>query len=232
MTPYYDEGGVTIYHGDCREILPQLSADAIFTDPPYGIGIKYGKGSDDSRSDYWPWMREMVEIMRACASMVVFTHRVKALSEITDWDWIGVWRKRFSAGSRLGNSMVLPHWEPIFMYGIHQAGTTSSYTDDVWEYNPERSGVTRNAGFGREGWAKNEGADHPAPKPLGLYRDLIESLGQNATTVLDPFMGSGTTLRAAKDLGRHAIGIEIEERFCELAAERMGQEVLDFGTAA
>lgn len=123
--------------------------------------------------------------------------------------------------------MVLPHWEPIFMYGIHAAGTASTYTDDVWEFNPERSGAVRDAGFGRDGWAKNEGADHPAPKPLGLYRALIGSLGQNATLILDPFMGSGTTLRAAKDLGRKAIGIEIEERFCELAAQRMGQEALD-----
>ena len=66
-------------------------------------------------------------------------------------------------------------------------------------------------------------AGHPAPKPLGLFRLLIERWSMTDTTILDPFMGSGTTLRAAKDLGRRAIGIEIEERYCEIAAKRMSQ---------
>ena len=73
--------------------------------------------------------------------------------------------------------------------------------------------------------------DHPTPKPLGLMRELIGKCAPLAE-IVDPFMGSGTTLRAAKDLGRKAIGIEIEERYCEIAAKRLAQEVFDFGGAA
>jgi site-specific DNA-methyltransferase (adenine-specific) len=69
-----------------------------------------------------------------------------------------------------------------------------------------------------------DSGDHPSPKPLALYRWLIERVAGH--TILDPFMGSGTSLRAAKDLGRKAIGIEIEERYCEIAARRMAQLVL------
>ena len=70
---------------------------------------------------------------------------------------------------------------------------------------------------------------HPAAKPEAMLRHMVETSTRKGTTVLDPFMGSGTTLRAAKDLGRKAIGIEIDEAYCEAAAKRMGQEVLDFG---
>jgi hypothetical protein len=162
--------------------------------------------------------------------MLVFTHRVSALHELTDWDWVGAWTKRWSSGSRLGNSCVLPHWEPIFMYGIHGMGTASTYTSDVFEFNPVPAPT--NGKRGRESWAIVEVEDHPTPKPIGLYHSLTTAFGQFSDTVLDPFMGSGTTLRAAKDLGKNAIGIEVEERYCEIAARRLSQGVLDFAAAA
>ncbi len=73
---------------------------------------------------------------------------------------------------------------------------------------------------------------HPAQKPLTIMADIVDLSSRRGDTVLDPFAGSGTTLRAAKDLGRKAIGIEIDERYCEIAAKRLGQEVLDFGAAS
>lgn len=232
MNPYYDEGGVIIYHGDAQELLPDLAADLIATDPPYGVGVDYGPMTNDNRPDYWSWMVEMVALMRNASPTVVFTHRVAALRELPAWDWIGVWFKHWSSGTRLGNSVVLPHWEPVFLYGIHGTGTrTGDYTSDVWEVNPVPApkGTTR----GKDGWAASTaGASHPTPKPVELYRAFIGAFSTVDDVVLDPFLGSGTTLRAAKDMGRRAIGIDREERWCEIAARRCSQEVLDFGVPA
>jgi len=233
VTPYYEDDTTTIYHGDCREVLPRLaSVDAIFTDPPYGVGVRYDGDFDDSRSDYWPWFRDVLDVMKTSAPLVVFTHRVGSLKEITGWDWVGCWYKPRSAGGRVGNSCLFPHWEPIFMYGVHAVGAPlKKYTSDVFERASvpvAQGGVTK----GRETWATVDVTGHPCPKPLPLFIDLLSTLGQGADLICDPFMGGGTTLRAAKDLGRRSIGIEQSERYCEIAAKRLGQEVLDFGGAA
>lgn len=224
MTPYYDDGTCVIYHGDCRDLIPRLAADLVLTDPPYGVGVRYGGEFDDFREDYWEWFAGMVEIMRDAAPVVVFTHRVTALQHLLGWQWVGVWHKPLSAGVRVGNSPVLPHWEPIFMYGIHSLGTKREMFSDVWSQNPIRVG--NGALRGREGWARVDTSGHPTPKPPKLYGALVRAFSDEGATVLDPFMGSGTTLREAKDLGRRAIGIEIEERYCEIAAKRLSQEVL------
>lgn len=226
IAPYYQDDAVTIYHGDAQTLLPDLAANLIATDPPYGVGVDYGPMSDDSRPDYWPWMRDMVTLMRCAATTTAFTHRVAALHELSEWDWVGVWFKHWSSGTRLGNSVVLPHWEPVFLYGIHGAGVkTGDHTSDVWEVNPVPApkGVTR----GKDGWASTSvGLAHPTPKPVELYRAFIGAFSAPGDVVLDPFVGSGTTLRAAKDMGRRCIGIDREERWCEVAARRCSQEVL------
>jgi DNA modification methylase len=103
---------------------------------------------------------------------------------------------------------VMPHWEPVFLYGIQGRRDLPRRYDVL-------TVPTQNA----------SAFDHPAPKPVSLFIRLIEWLAPSGT-VLDPFMGSGTTLRAAKDIGRPAIGIEISERYCEVAAKRLAQEVL------
>lgn len=232
MTPYYEDELVTLYHGDMLDVLPTFEDNAfgaVITDPPYGVGVDYGDSSDDSRPDYWEWMRSAVVEMRRVAPVVTFTHRVSALRELTDWQWVGVWNKRWSSGSRLGNSPILPHWEPIIMWGIHSLGTSSKFTSDVFEYNPvpAPTGGIR----GREGWAKGTTAAHPTPKPPGLYEALILSLGQHAAVVCDPFAGSGTTLSACKRLGVRSVGIEVEESHCDLIASSLAQGVL-FGAAS
>lgn len=228
MTPYYQDSAVTIYHCDCREILPRLKVDLALFDPPYGCDVAYGAAYDDSRESYWEWFLPCLDLIRASARTVVFTHRVAALQSITGQDWTGVWHKPCAMGARIGNSVVLPHWEPIFMFGIHHSGTRTQYLPDVITCNPERAGG--NSEIGRAKWKSEKQAAHPCPKPLDLFLRLLLAFGQSsAGPVLDPFMGSGTTLRAAKDLGRNAIGIEIEERYCEIAAKRMAQEALDFG---
>jgi site-specific DNA-methyltransferase (adenine-specific) len=233
VNPYYSDESVTLYHGDCLEILPQIPhtpRSIVLTDPPYGIGVRYGSGSDDARDDYWQWHAEWLAEARRISPVVVFTHKVSALQQVTGWDHIGAWTKPQSFGVRLGNSPVVPHWEPIFMFGIHSIGTNSEMTPDVFAARP----VPQTAGGkrGRESWEKQQATKHPVPKPEGLYARLLDAFGQRADTVIEPFAGSGTTLRVAKDAGMKAIGVEIEERFCELIATRMSQEVLDFGGAA
>lgn len=230
MTPYYSHAGITIYHGDCREILPQLDlgpSAAGITDPPYGVGIKYGPAYNDDPKTYWEWFVPCVDTLRARLAPLVFTHRVKALAHLSGWDWIGVWNKPDAFGARVGNSCVLPHWEPIFMYGIHGLGPKSSYLGDVLTFNPVNNG-NGIADIGREKWASGDFEYHPCPKPEPMYRDLLSAFAQKSGVVVDPFCGSGTTLRVAKNLGRDAIGIEINERYCEEAAARLSQEVLDF----
>lgn len=215
MTPYYEDDFATIYHGDAESLLVgEVQADAILTDPPYGVGIKYGEHYNDRRADYWDWLRSMVAQMRAAANVVAFTHRVTALRHLEDWDWIACWNKPRSL-SGLIQFPISPHWEPIFVYGI-QGRKDLPRRFDVFSVNP----------------AIASDSAHPCPKPVGLYTALVDWLTLPNHTVLDPFMGSGTTLVAAKSMGRKAVGIEGSEAYCEIAAKRLSQEVLDFGGVA
>ena len=231
MSPYYTDDFCTIYHGDCREVLPQITAGSIVTDPPYGVGVKYGDGYDDARKAYWPWFQTVLDAMLASAcAPVVFTHQIKALEKIHGWDWVGVWNKPGSFTCRVGNSSLLPHWEPIFIFKVFGQGTSSQYRSDVYTFNPipggNKAGRARGR-IGRSKWAAGEHVGHPCPKPEGFMRELIATFAQDQDVpVVDPFMGSGTTLAASKMEARTAIGIEIEEKYCEIAANRLRQEVL------
>lgn len=214
------DGRVRLIKGDCRDVLPTVGrVDAVLTDPPYGVGVKYGTAYDDRRADYWDWLRERIAAMRRASQLVVFTHRVAALKEITDADWVAVWNKPGAFGARVGNSCVLPHWEPVFLYGIHAAGTQSKYASDVITINPEpaKAGIK---GVGREKW-EGEFYSHPTPKPLALYKHFISTFAQNAEVICDPFLGSGTTGVAAVNMGRAFVGIEIEEKHFHSACRRI-----------
>ena len=226
VKPYFRDDAVVIYHADCRDILPKIpKGDLVLTDPPYGVGVVYGNSYIDSEEGYWEWFSAALREMQRVGDVVTFTHRVFSLGHIEGWDWIGVWDKPFAAGVRIGNSPILPHWEPIYLFGIHSLGTKRSFTRDVFRYNPCGNGMLR----GEVGRAKKRlapGIKHPTPKPVELYKALALAFSDEGQTILDPFMGSGTTLRAAKDLGRYAIGIEIEEKYCEIAKRRMAQTVM------
>lgn len=243
MKPYYQHAGITIYHGDCREVLPSLELehlDAIITDPPYGIGRKYGDSYDDSEATYWDWFVPCVDLLRICAPVLAFTHRFpESFKRLTGWDWIAVWHKPYSAGARIGNSPVLPHWEPIFLYGIYSLGTKREAFPDVISVNPEPSRARPVADTTSQIQsprnkvkAVTPNGSHPLPKPRALMKALVQRLSGEESLVCDPFSGSGTTLVAAKDLGRKAIGIEIEEKYCEIAAKRLSQEVFEFGAGS
>ena len=209
MKPYYEEAGITIYHGDCRDVLPGLDYKVVVTDPPYGVGKDYGESSEDSvraMRDVWAWL-----IGLGAPTCFTFSH-TRLFDLPFRPQWIGAWVKPFTGGVvHIGCS---PSWEPVCFYSMPTVKSGFARWDDVFRYNV--------AGFPFNEIRRN--GDHPTPKPVALYRALIGVMPGG--TILDPFMGSGTTLRAAKDLGRKAIGIEIEECYCEIAAKRMAQSVM------
>jgi len=208
VKPYYQDDAVTIYHGDCREILPQLEpVDLVLTDPPYGIG-RDGKPPSTS------------------------SHGGHRGYEFLGWDNVApdldTLRLVLGGGH---NSIVwgANYYPEVFSSSpgwlMWDKGQRIDQADGELAFST-RQGPLRVLTLNRCVLAM-DGAVHPTQKPLKLMTWCIEFF-PNAQTILDPFMGSGTTLRAAKDLGRKAIGIEIEEKYCEIAAKRMAQEVLNF----
>ena len=211
MKPYYQDDAVTIYHGDCREILPQLEpVDLVLTDPPYGVSFNRATWSD-MPSDYKEFMRSWLALTVNSSGHFVFQAMLNA----------DRWHEWFPKGFRIfaacrGFTQFMPcaiqwSWDPVVFWGKF-TGEPSVTKKDWWVQS------LAPFGFGRER------IEHPCPRPFETMKYLVGIAGQGI--ILDPFMGSGTTLRAAKDLGRKAIGIEIEEKYCEIAAKRMAQEVL------
>ena len=204
VKPYYQDEWVTIYHGDCRIIMPELRPSAVVTDPPYGLGFSY-KSYDDTEPAWFDLMGSVVPIMRSVAAFVVMP--CCSISRLGWWyanhppDWIIAWYKG-SPGHR--SAIGFNDWEAHLAWGRPPIAMHDHFQ-------------TR-CGFDPNG--------HPCPKPVEWARWLVSRAITETGTVLDPFMGSGTTLRAAKDLGRKAIGIEIEEKYCEIAARRCAQEVM------
>jgi site-specific DNA-methyltransferase (adenine-specific) len=211
-TPYYSDDAVTIYHGDCREIAAELgNSFAVITDPPYGISFNTDmtrfSGGNFGPSRGRDWVAPVVGDDGPFDPSPWLEYPAAVLwggnhFGLRGGTWL-VWLKR--PPERYGT--FLSDAEVAFMKGGH--GVYAMYRP--WDGCANKRGVNASA--------------HPTQKPVEVMRWSIER-GAKDFTILDPFMGSGTTLRAAKDLGRKAIGIEIEERYCEIAAKRMRQEVL------
>lgn len=215
--PYYDEDGITIYHGDCREILPHLpKVDLVLTDPPYGIDIG-GSGTIGGSGVVQPKDYGVADWDKEPMSMQQWM-LIRAKSE----KWI-VWGGNHLCGV-IGPSAGVLAWDKKCQNGWND---TFSEMEFAWT-----NLLTRAKGF-RHLWAgalrgSERGGnvrEHPTQKPVALIQWCLE-FAPDAQTILDPFMGSGTTLRAAKDLGRKCIGIEIEEKYCEIAVKRLAQGVL------
>jgi site-specific DNA-methyltransferase (adenine-specific) len=207
--PYYSDDAVTIYHGDCREILPFLRrVDAVVTDPPYGLGDLLHRPGPGEWSKLWEsgapeWDREALSI-------------VASLPSIAD-DAI-IWG---------GNYFPLPPARGWLVWDKIVREFSSGHAELAWTTldQPVRAFNFAN------GQLASEGKLHPTQKPITLMRWCIGFLPVTAKLILDPFMGSGTTLRAAKDLGKRAIGIELDQRYCDIAIERCAQGNL-FGEIA
>ena len=217
--PYYQDDSVTLYLGDCREIDAWLSADVLVTDPPYGMALKTGArkgwtsrwtgvtiagdGSTDDRDGVLAAWGERPAIMFGTWK----TPQPAGVRETLVWD------KVVSTGMGALDIPWRPSWEAIYIIGHGFVGRRSHgvLRHSLPTLAPDRK-------------------DHPTVKPLTLMRELIAKCPPGV--IADPFAGSGSTLRAAKDLGRHAIGVEIDERYCEVIAKRLAQDVLDFGAVA
>jgi DNA modification methylase len=214
MKPYYEEPGITIYHGDCRDILPSLpKVDLVLTDPPYGIfknsdsdGMMFGKPtiySVDKTTTEWDKKpsKELLILVKDFAK------------------YHCIWGGNYFA-DELGSSKGCLVWDKMTGDNTYADGelawTNLSGTMRIFHH--QWCGAFKDS-------ERRMRAMHPTQKPVQLMQWCI-LLVDDIQTILDPFMGSGTTLRAAKDLGRKAIGIEIEEKYCEIAVKRLAQEVL------
>lgn len=214
MKPYYEENGIVIYHGDCREVLPSLPAvDILLTDPPYGV---------NTRTNYKSSGRNKISDGKDYPKVHGDDEGFEPRSLLQSGEKIILWGANFYA-DKLPISSKWLIWDK-------RDGMTSDDNADCEMAWTNLSGQTRLFRHLWRGYFRaTEKRDrwHPTQKPITLMKWCIEQ-AQSAGLILDPFMGSGTTLRAAKDLGRQAIGIEIEERYCEIAANRLRQEVLSF----
>ncbi len=251
MHPYYDDGkGIQIYLGDCREVLPLLapeSVDLIVTSPPYNQGdtIDRGRGKTacwhrmGNTADWYPdnmpfdeYMANQIEILEMCAPLLakdgslMYNHKpdhiarkvnhpldwlrkVKSLNLIQEIVWARPGGMAFNAG------LFVPSHEMIYWMGRSDGRARWPTVEairrgSVWYMKPDR-----------------EMDKVPCAFPIELPKRCIQSLSMLGDMMLDPFMGSGTTLAAAKVLGRKAIGIEINEDYCRIAVERLGQSVMD-----
>lgn len=211
LKPYYDDGdGIVIYHGDCREILPHLEAEIIISDPPYGISYRHGKCNGSQATKFYDETSKVhgddqpfdPSFLLGSSALVLWGANNYARHLPHSGGWL-VWDKRIG--------MVVNDHSDCELAWTNLMNTARVYYH-MWD------GFRRGPQTGME-------RVHPTEKPVNLMKWCI-GFSPEAGTILDPFMGSGTTLRAAKDLGRKAIGIEIEEKYCEIAVKRLAQEVL------
>lgn len=208
--PYYSADGITIYHADCRDIDDwDVAGGILVTDPPYGFGYRSGMGGHQGdceiANDNDTEVRDYVLARWQPRPALVF----------------GSWKVPHPAGTRMtlvwakGDDQGMgdlslpwkPNWEEIYVLGSGFVGARGG-------------GVLQH-----QGMVNLRPRDHPTQKPISLMRDLLTKCPPLAT-VVDPFMGSGSTLAAARDMGREAIGCEVKEEYCEIAVRRLAQRSL------
>jgi len=209
--PYYQDDYCTIYNADCREILPLLEpVDLVLTDPPYGIGMnkqigkKKGEIGDKWNSPEWDKFKPSKQTFKTIFKL--------SKNQI-------IWG---------GNYFGLPATRCFLIWDKVQRIDFAD-CEMAWTSFDTSARIFTFARSNLQGFRFPE-RSHPTEKPIELMKWCIQQSKyfDIPLTILDPFMGSGTTLRAAKDLGRKAIGIEIEEKYCQIAVKRLQQEVFDF----
>ena len=229
MRPYYEHAGITIYHGDCRDVVPQLPRGLMVTDPPYNVGYHYDEHDDAMPdSEYWQFLGDVLRMP------LVFIHYPEAMFPMARLlsrspDEIVAW---------VYHANTPKQWRSVSWFGV----TPDMSLDGQPYRNPSDRRVRRLMAEGRlarlyDWWeieqVKNvstEKTAHPCQIPLSLMLRVLRVTPFDGP-VIEPFSGSGTTLLAAKELGRSAIGIERSEAYCEIAAKRLQQEALPLEVA-
>lgn len=222
VTVYYQDGQVTLYHGDCLDVAEWLSADVLVTDPPYGMSFQsswtterrpISNDQDASVRDevLRRWLFTPDTPLRSAA--VFGTWRVTKPDGISQ---VLIWHKH-GAGPGMGDLSTAfgTSHEEIYLIGRWQKRSVRRGSVITTESSP--SGLTTRSG-------------HPTPKPVGLMETIVSAAPDGV--IADPFAGSGSTLVAARNLGRKAIGVELEEKYCEIIAKRLDQMAFDFGGTA
>jgi site-specific DNA-methyltransferase (adenine-specific) len=225
MSIYYQDDYVTLYHGDClTDHREWLGADVLVTDPPYGMAYRDRKGRhEEIAGDADTAARSaMIEAWGSKPSLVFGTWRVERPLPMKN---LLIWDKGPDVGMGVSNPWGLSHeevyvlgdWPKPKPGGWARLGGTPSRVPSVIRVDKYNNMAT-------------ERPDHPTPKPVSLMEKLVERCPPGA--IADPFAGSGATLMAAKNLNRKVIGVELEEKYCEIIAKRCSQEVFDFGLSA
>ena len=212
---FYEEPGIQLYCGDCADIMPSLPpVDLIVTDPPYGMGRVANDGKD-YLDVVGPRLRMAWATLKTPGSMFIFCSTGEVL--------------------RVGAAVGQPLKRMLWMYkpadGTFPLGGWLLTSDAIlWFAKGVKLNLAERHPYQADCYVVNKMVEekwrgHPTVKPLWVIRDIVSRCPKGGT-VLDPFVGSGTTLRAAKDLGIKAIGIELEQKYCELAVRRLRQQVL------
>lgn len=220
MEPYYSDAFVTIYHGDCRDLLPDMhAADAILTDLPYGVGLEYHPTVDDTPAYIDELVTEALPLMLKSAMVTALTCGIGNIWRYPEPTWVLCWHQ--SNSPTASGKWGFNGWQPILVYG----------KDPYLARGRGRRLDVISVGVSGLDLVDARELEHPCPKPYGAWQKaLIRVSPDESDLILDPFMGSGTTLLAAKATGRKAVGIDINERYCEIAATRCAQEVLELAS--
>lgn len=212
MSPYYDDGRVRIYHGDCREVLPSIDVDALVTDPPFNVGKDYGASADRLAVSTYEAMMAMVAALGPDRqAWITPTNRLSLFARLLGEDARPVVIRRGAKGPKRWG------WYDQFDMALVR-GTPNEYVSNLWD----------NIRLKGEGYFfREETYDHPGYTPFAILSRLAALLTPAGGVVVDPFAGTGTTLVAAKRFGLRAVGIELDERWCDVAARRCAQDVLE-----
>lgn len=217
-TPYYSDEFVTLLLGDCREVTEWLAADVLVTDPPYGIGWRRGvkrsrgdSGHPGIAGDSDTGTRDAVLALWGERPGLVFGSFYAP--QPANVRHVAVYRKPPDAGAVGSTTGYRRDLEPVFLTG-------------PWPLRPVRwsSLITTTAPCQGNPHGVSASSGHPHAKPVDVMEALVTACPPGV--IADPFAGSGSTLVAARNLGRRAIGVELDERYCERAALRLSQAPL------